>query len=158
MADSRRDRIVAAIVTRMALINGAGGYELNIVGRVKDSETNWAQDQATLPAISVFDGDAMANPTSTGQYKGTIHSMPILIRGFLTQGTTAANARKLIKDIKKAIRSGTGDKFGATADTPLVMQSREIRDAVIRNKDSFEVEGCEVEFEVQFKTDKFNAE
>lgn len=154
MADSRRQRIVAAVVTRMALINGAGSYETNIGGRVKDSETNWAQDQETLPAVSVFDGDAEAFPTSPGNPAGTIHVMPVMVKGFLKQGTTAANARKLIKDIKTAIRQ---DTKWTVASVPLVMQTREKRESITRSPESFEVEGCEVEFEVQFQTDTFDA-
>lgn len=155
MADSRRQRIVAAVVTRMAVINGAGNYVTNIAGRVKDSETNWAQDQSTLPAISVFDGDAEAVPTSTGRTLGTIHVMSVLIKGYCEQGTTAAAARNLIKDIKTAIRQD--DKW-TVSNVQLVMQTREKREGIVRNQDSFEVEGCEVEIEVQFQTDKFNSE
>lgn len=155
MADSRRQKIVSAIVTRMALINGTGSYETNIGGRVKDSETNWAQDQGSLPAISVFDGEATATPTSTGRSLGTIHSMPITIKGFCEQGTTAAAARKLIKDIKTAIR--VDDKW-TVAGVPLVMQTLEGSEGIVRSEDSFEVEGCEVNILTQFITDKFNAE
>lgn len=155
MADSKRQKIVSAVVTRMALINGAGSYETDLDSRVKDSETNWAQDQETLPAVSVFDGDATGTPSVNNRNLGTIHLMPIIIRGFLEQGTTAANARKLIKDIMTAIR--VDDKW-SVAGAPLVMQTRQVRDGILRNQDSFEVEGCEVEIEVQFLTQKFNAE
>jgi hypothetical protein len=155
MADSRRQKIVDAVVTRMKLINGAGNYVTNLANRVKDSETNWAQDQDTLPAVSVFDGDAEAIPTSTGRSFNTIHVMPVLIRGYAEQGTTAAAARTLIKDIKTAIR--TDDKW-TVSGVQLVMQTEEKREGIVRNQDSFEVEGCEVEIMVQFMTDKFNAE
>lgn len=151
MADSKRQRLVSAIVTRMALINGAGSYTTNIAARVKDSETNWAQDQDTLPAVSVFDGDAIAHPTSPAEYKAVINEMSVLIKWFGEQGTTAANARNGIKDIKTAIRQD--DKWGG-----LAMQTREVVDRVARNADTFEVEGAEVEIAIQFKTDKFNAE
>lgn len=151
MADSKRQRIVAAIVTRMALINGAGSYETNVAGRVKDSETNWAEDQGQLPAISVFDGDAIATPSSTGKATSTIHAMSVLIKYFAKQGTTAANCRKGIKDVMTAIR--VDDKFGG-----LIMQSREVRNSIVRTPESFEVEGAEVEIEVQFIGEKFNAE
>jgi hypothetical protein len=150
MADSKRQRIVSAIVTRMALINGAGDYETDVGGRVKDSETNWGQDQEHFPAISVFDGDAMGTPTSKGEPLGTIHTMAVLIKYYAEQGTTAANCRKGIKDIMTAIR--VDDKFGG-----LVMQTREGRNAIARTEGSFEVEGAEVEIEVQFKTSKLDA-
>ena len=151
MADSKRQRIVSAAITRMQAINGTGSYETNVGGRVKDSETNWAEDQSTLPAISVFDGEASATPTSTGKTLGTIHSMPLLFIYFVKQGTTAAACRKGIKDMLTAIRQD--DKFGG-----LLMQSREVRNNIVRNKDTFEVEGAEVEIEAQFITNKFNAE
>lgn len=135
----------------MALIDGTGDYETDIGSRVADSETQWAEDQDELPAISVFDGDALATATSPAASAATIHTMPVLIRGFLKQGTTASAARKLLKDIKRAVR--VDDKWGG-----LVMQTREAREAIVRNPDNFQVEACEVEIETQFKTDKFDAE
>jgi hypothetical protein len=155
MADSKRQKIVDAIVTRLKLINGAGSYTTNVANRVKDSETNWAQDQDTLPAISVFDGDAIAHPTSPANYRSTVHEMSVLIKFFAEQGSTAANARNGIKDINTAIRQD--DKW-TVAGTPLAMQTREVVSRVQRNQDSFEVEGAEVEIAVHFITGKFNAE
>ena len=137
----------------MKLIDGTGGYETDLGDRVEDSRTNWQQEE--LPAISVFDGDAIATATSPGKALGTVHSMSVLIRGAIEQGTTAANARKLLKDIQKAIR--LDDKW-KLAGVPLVMQTRPLRDAITRNPDSFEVEACEVEIDIQFITEKFNAE
>lgn len=153
MGDSKRHEIVSAIVTRMLLINGAGDYTTNVGTHVEDSRTNW--DQNELPAISVFDGDAIGTRTSTGKTLSTVHEMPVIIRGMTEQGATAANARTLIKDIQRAIR--VDDKW-IVSGTPLVMQTRQVRDAILRNPESFEVEGCEVEIEVQFLTAKFNAE
>ena len=154
MADSLRQRIVSAIVTRMALIDGTGDYETDIGERVKDSETNWAQDQDHLPAISVFDGDAAATPTSTGKSLNTFHAMPVLVRYYVKQGTTAAAARKGLKDIKTAIRQD--DKW-TVSNVKLVMKSEEVREAIVRNQETFEVEAAEVEFAVMFQTEKFNA-
>lgn len=139
-----------AIVTRLKLIDGAGSYETDVQDRVKDSETNWHEDD--YPAISVFDGDALANPTSGTNYHGVIWSMPVLVRAYATQAAAGpSNVRKLIKDINTAIR--VDDTFGG-----IVMQSRQTKEAVVRNPDSFQIEGAEVEFEVQYKLSKFNAE
>jgi hypothetical protein len=153
MGDSKREKIVSAIVTRLKLINGTGSYSTNVANRVEDSRTSW--DQNELPAISVFDGDAEGTPTSIGQTLGTIHAMPVIIRGFLEQGATAANARTLIKDIQRAIR--VDDKW-TVSNVKLVMQTRQVRDGILRNQDSFEVEAAEQVIEVQFKTAKFDAE
>jgi hypothetical protein len=155
MADSKRQKIVDAVITRMKLINGTGSYSTNVANRVKDSETNWAQDQDTLPAISVFDGDSISQGKTSVDPHSIIHTMPVLVRGYLEQGTTAAAARTLIKDILTAIRQ---DDRWTVSGTPLVMQSNEIRDSITRNPDNFEVEACEVEFECQFILQKFNAE
>lgn len=146
---------MAAIVDRMKLINGSGSYVNNIASRVKDSEADWDEAQGELPAISVFDGDAEAFPVSPNFSMATIHEMSVLIRGFCKQGTTAANARSLIKDIKTAIRQ---DLEWTVSNVKLAMQTREKRDGIVRNEESFEVEACEVEFTVQFITDTFNAE
>lgn len=154
MADSKRQRIVDAVIARMMLINGAGSYQTNIASRVKDSETNWAQDQSTLPAISIFDGDAIAHPTSPNP-RSTIHQMSVLIRGYVLRGTTAAACRTLIKDIQTAIRQ---DDRWHVSGTPLAMQTRQVRDSIVRSEESFEIEACEVEIDVQFITGKFNAE
>jgi hypothetical protein len=151
MADTKRQRIMDAVVDRMKLINGTGSYETNVNSRVKDSETNW--DEEDYPAISVFDGDALANPTSpTAGFLAVIWTMPILVRYYANQGDDGpSNVRKGIKDINTAIR--VDDTFGG-----IVMQIRPIKEAVVRSPDSFEIEGAEVEFEAQFITRKFNAE
>jgi hypothetical protein len=163
MADSRRQRIVDAVIARMMLINGTGVYETALgttidengdtVPSVADSRTHWEQDE--LPAISVFDGDAIASGRSSVDPKAIIHRMSILIRGYVVQTTTAADCRTLIKDILTAIRQ---DDRWTVSNVKLVMQSEPVKDAITRNPESFEVEACEVEFEVQFMTEKFNAE
>jgi hypothetical protein len=153
MGDSKRQKIVSAVVTRLKLINGSGGYTTNVANRVEDSRTNWQQEE--LPAISVFDGDAEGTPTSTGQTLGTIHAMPLIIRGFLEQGSTAAAARTLLKDIQRAIR--VDDKW-TVSNVKLVMQTRQVTDRILRNEESFEVEAAEQVIEVQFQTAKFDAE
>lgn len=155
MADSKRQKIVDAIVTRMKLINGTGDYTTNVANRVADSETNWSQDQETLPAISVFDGDAIANPTSQGDYRAAVHVMAVLLKYFAEQGTTAANARNGLKDMMTAIRQD--DKWHV-AGVPLAMQTREVVSRISRDPDSHEIEGAEIEIAVHFITGKFNAE
>jgi hypothetical protein len=151
--DSKRQKIVDAVIARMKLINGSGDYTTDVNDRVEDSRTNWQQDE--LPAISVFDGDAMANPTSPAEGRSVVHEMPILIKGFVEQGTTAAACRTLIKDILTAIRV---DDRWTVSNAALVMQSRPVRESITRNADSFEVEACEVEIGVFYITQKFNGE
>lgn len=151
MADSKRQKIVDAIVARMKLINGAGSYTTDVDDRVEDSRTQWAQDE--LPAISVFDGDAIAHPTSPAEARSVVHEMSVMIKGFTEQGATAANTRTLLKDILTAIRQD--DKW-TVSGAPLVMQTRPGLEAITRTPESFEIEGCQVEISVQYITAKFD--
>jgi hypothetical protein len=151
--DSKRQKIVDAVIARMLLINGSGSYTTNVRTNVADSQTSWQDED--LPAISVFDGDAIANPTSPAEAKAVVHEMPILIKGFVAQGTDASNCRTLIKDILTAIR--VDDKWHVS-NVQLVMQSRPVRESITRNPESFEVEACEVEIGVFYITEKFNGE
>lgn len=161
MPDSLRQRIVDAVVARMALIDGTGDYVTALgttrdengdaAPSVEDSRLNWEENE--LPAISVFDGDKRAiEGTSPVNPRVVRHSLPILIRGYLPANqTNARNARQMISDIYRAIR--VDDQWSL-----IVMESNEVKDAITRNEQSFEIEACEVEFEVQFKTNKFNSE
>lgn len=152
MSSVRQD-IVSAVVARMKLINGTGGYTSNVNNHVEDSRTNWNEDE--LPAISIFDGDAGTdNPEAFDKVTIVIQTMRLMIKGFVKQGTDAATARTLISDIWTAVRTDPDWTVGGHAT---VMQTRHVRDAISRNPDSFEVEACEVEIELQFITNKFNA-
>ncbi len=155
MADSARQRIVTAIVARMAAINGTGSYELDLDGRAADSRTVWHggdDDTPTeLPAVSVFDEDANPFPVIPGDYSASIWVMSILIKGYVAAGTTPTNARKLLKDIKTAIRQD--DTWGG-----LAMQTREGIERITRTAETFEVDGCELYIEPQYISNKFNAE
>lgn len=150
---SVRQNVITAAVARIKLINGTGSYTTDLNDQVEDSRTHW--DANELPAVSVFDGDAtVPDPEAFDKRPHVIQTMRILFRGYLKQGTDAATARTLAADIWTAIRQDPKWIVGSTA---LVMQSRHIRDAIVRNPDSFEVEACEVEIEVQFITQKFSA-
>jgi hypothetical protein len=165
MAEPITDRIVAQAVTQMKLISGSGSYVMTLgtsinetsgatEASVRDSETNW--DEGELPAISVFDGDAVIqDPEAFDKSAIVLQTMRLLFRGYLKQGTTARAARRLNKDILTAIRS---NPTFIVANVPLVMLTRQVRHAIVRNPNSFEVEACEVEIEVLIKNQKFNAE
>jgi hypothetical protein len=152
---SVRQSIVSAVVARMKLINGTGIYTSNVNSHVEDSRTNWDEEQ-DLPAISIFDGDAGTDsPESWDKSTIVIQTMRLMIKGFVKQGTDAATARTLISDIWKAIRT---DPDWTVGGHPVVMQTRHVRDSISRNPDSFEVEACEVEIELQFGTQKFSSD
>lgn len=139
----------------MLLIDGTGDYVNDVGTRVKDSETNWHEEQDDLPAISVFDGEAtVPDPEAVDKLSHAILVQRFLFRGYVKQGTDASAARSLIADIYTAIRT---DTQWNEANTPLVMQTRMVRHAVNRTPDNFEIEGCEVEVEMQYFVQKFTA-
>lgn len=149
-------------VARMKLISGTGSYDTtlgttidengNAAPSVRDSETNW--DETELPAISVFDGDVVNPNLEADKQPSLIVVQHLLFQGVVKLGTDAAAVRKLIKDIYTAIRV---DTQWSESGTPLVMQTRMVKHAIQRNKDSFEVEGCEVEVELQYFIQKFTS-
>ncbi len=154
MADSKRQKIVDAIVARMETILTTNGYSTNIGGRVKDWETNW--DQKELPAVSVCDLPANAADTSQdGRLDRTIWLMPVQIRIHAAQGETPANVREMVKDVQKAIRT---DPQFIVSTVPLAMQSWPETEGFMIPDDSFEISGGVLQFTVQFHTRKFDPE
>jgi hypothetical protein len=152
MPDSKRQRIVAAAVERMKLINGTGDYVTDLNDQVADSRTNWQQDE--LPAVSVFDMNAEATMTSAGGQKGAVHAMGLSFRAFVVRGSDASAVRQLLADIQTAIRQ---DETWTDGSGPIAMQTRQIGDSIIRMPESFEIDGGTVDTEVQFITKKFDA-
>jgi hypothetical protein len=166
MADPLDQKIIAGIVARLALINGTGGYNTTIAsGKIADSRPNWDQED-DLPALSVFQGTTKSAEWPQGRRK-TQHTMPVLIKGFLKRGTDASNARKLIADIKKAIRGASteanrwlDERWPAVSGTSpgLALATREGSHSIEYAEGTFEITGVQVEIEVDYLTDKFNAE
>jgi hypothetical protein len=154
MADSKRQKIVDAVVARMKTILVTNGFATDIGTTVEDSQTNWDENQ--LPAISVFDpaanAEAPANP-GTAQY--TIWTQAIQVRVYLKAETDAKNARKAIKDVWQAVRS---DSKWTLSGEQVAMFTVPVSEGFIYPPDSYEIVGVSVEFNVMYKTQKFNAE
>lgn len=164
MPEPITDRIVAQAVTQMKAINGTGDYHTalgttidsggNSGPSVEDNRTDW--DENELPAVSVFEADAtVPNPEAFDKSTIVMQTMRLLFQGSVKQGTTAQAARRLNADILRAIR--VNERF-AVAGTDLVGLTRQVRHGIVRKEGSFEVEGCQVEIEVLFATQKLNAE
>lgn len=154
MADSKRQKLVEAIVARMKTILVANGFTTDIGATVEDSRVNWQEEE--LPAISVFDlpanAESAANPANT---RHTIWMQPIQIRVSLIKGTDAKNARNAIKDIWKAVRS---DPQWTLSSEKVAMYTIPTQEGFTYPPDSFEIIGIAVEFNVVYLTAKFNAE
>lgn len=152
MADSIRQRIVSAIITRLQDISIANGYKTDIGTNVEDWRVDWQQDE--LPAISVCDMVAENNFEHSATQQ-TIRQLPIQIRIFTASSTPAADLRKMIADVEQAIRV---DDRWKVSGVGLVQHTRPLRDGFLIPEGQFEIIGGVVEIEVQYLTSKFNSE
>lgn len=158
MADSKRQKIVDAVKTRMAAISTLNGYATNLGSNVEE----WTQhlQQEDIPAAGVLSVcDMVAEAAGTdgrSDPRETIWLMPIQLRIWLPKHRTLmANLRTALKDVNRAIRQ---DDRWKVAGVGLVMISRPLREGPIVPEDSFEVAGAFLDFEVQFINQKFNSE
>lgn len=163
MAASRQQDIIAALVTRLATIDGTGGYDTDFGGRVKDSQPNWDQNSGKIPAISVFQLDTDSDERSERQFARSVtHTCKIGIRIFLLRGTDAENARKAIADVLKAIKGqGTDsndykyERFWDATNKGLTMRTIQKGHQIEYAKDSFEIVAANVDIEVEYITPKW---
>lgn len=154
MADSKRQKIVDAIVARMQTILIANSYSTNIGLNVVDWQINFQDHE--LPAVSVCDLPAQAADSSQdGKLDRTIWLMPVQIRVYAAKGETPENIREMLKDVQKAIRT---DPQFIVSNVPLLMQSWPETEGVMVPEESFEVVGAMLQFTAMFITRKFDPE
>ncbi len=109
----KRQQIIDAIVTRLKLINGAGGYYLNLNSRVYDNRVPEYADNE-IPAVNITDGDEESNQELLAGsvnywYRDLNIGITLIVNGTLA----AADVRKGIADIQLAI--STDLKWSALA-------------------------------------------
>lgn len=152
MNDSLRQKIVAAIVTRMRTILTANGYATNIGSNVYDWRTQFHEDE--LPAVSVCDLTAeTVTPDGVSNPRRVAHLLGVQIRIHAVRDETPDNIRRMIADVTRAI--GTDDRWHS-GGVGLAMTTRPVRDGFLIPQDSFEVIGGFVEIEVSYLTEKWN--
>lgn len=159
MADSKEQKLITQILTRLATIRTTApntlGYQTDIGASVRDWETNWNEDE--LPAVSVFTGttetaDPISNANDGNQIR--IHLLPVTIKVFLKAGTDAANARTAISDVFRAIRQ---DDHWIASGEELAMWTQQ-KSHAIEYAEGFEIVGAMVDISIAYHTLKFNAE
>ncbi len=169
MADSIEQKIIDAMLVRMATILTGNGFETDIGTTVFDNRPNIDQGE-DLPAINLVQGTTRTVEINDNR-RQSIRLMPVLIEAMFNRADAAeidaAYARKAIKDIYKAIRSdGTAqdgflaERWPAVEGTKpgLAMDTREKNHAIVRAETSYEITGVQVEIEVQYLSGKFNLE
>lgn len=152
MTDTKRQKIVDAVIARMQLIRTENGYETEAGARVEE----WAQrfDQAELEEqpgkaiIAVYDLPDEVSKESMHSI-GATHRLRMQVRIFISKSTPARELRKMIGDVVKAI--GTDILWGY-----LARDTEPGSEGFIVPTDSMEVAGAAVEFVVVFNTATFD--
>ena len=93
MPDTKRQKIISAIVARMETIRTANGYQTEIGAHVDDWRTNWPTEQ--MPALSVCDTVEEVEfigqqPTASRQMR----TLPVMLRVFVSGEERAADLRR----------------------------------------------------------------
>ena len=153
MADKTyRQQIVDAVMTRMAAITTANGYQTNIGSDVHDWRVNFQQDE--LPAVSVCDLETIAvnsDPRTDGL---TTWALTVQICIYSEKDTDPSIIRMMIADVTNAI--GTDDRWKVSGSN-LAIGTEPKRDGFLIPDDSFEVIGGVVEFDILYFLPRFNA-
>jgi hypothetical protein len=116
MADSKRQQIMTALITRLQTITVANGYETDIGANVNEWHvTNF--EEAELPAVDVRD------TTESVEVRGGNHdyTLSIQIETKVSGTTAAAKMRDVIGDVIKAI--GTDPSLGSLAQNVRPVQN-----------------------------------
>jgi hypothetical protein len=149
-------QIIDAVIARLGGISVTGGYLTDIGDKVEDSRPNW--DEEDFPAISVFEGTVESSPYGD-QGLTVSRTMPVMIKCFLKRQNTsaldAANARKAMADIFKAIRN---DDTWIVSGERLARHTLEKSHGIEYAEGTFEITGCQVEIEIEYFGGKFNLE
>lgn len=152
MADSLRQRIVDAVISRMQTISVVNGYQTDLGATVEDWPRRFDEAElealAAHAAIGVYDltADSKKEHVESGD---TMHRLPFQIRIFAARSVTPRNLRRMIADVILAI--GVDQTWGALAITTWPG-----RNGFVVPSESFEISGTAIEFEIQFLTETFN--
>jgi hypothetical protein len=156
MVDSIRQQIVDEIKIRLAAITPANGYETDL-GEGLILEDPPAFQEEELPALGVFDLVNQMAKDSADQ-KAIPNQLAMQVRIFLKRETNLATARKMIADVKRAIIRDPGSGAIDPRLGPVnAVDTLPEEDAIIRDPDTYQVDGAYVGFVVQFLTEPFNA-
>lgn len=144
--DTKRQRIVDAVVERVREIRVAAGYQTDLGERVEDWVTSW--DDAELPAASVCDLPEESEKANKDAKRAT-HKIPVHVRIFVGKNERPATLRKMIGDVLAAVKKDP--RWGG-----LALDTWPKTDGFVIPEDSFVIAGGAVEFVVEYATDTFD--
>ncbi len=146
MADTIRQKLVSAAITRMQTILVTNGYQTDVGARVFDWPSNL--EASEFPCLGVFDLEAQTTKDGNAALR-TPHEMALQLRIYVSSGTPATELRKMIGDVQSAV--GQDARWGG-----LAFNTAPKRDGFVIPKEAFEIAGAAVEVTIQFMTDTFN--
>lgn len=149
MADSRRELIFKAVVTRFAGITVAGGYETNLGNGVKQWRvTDFKDDE--LPLLNLRDVECITDQ-KIGHHEHRLKIEAIAVSQLdVSDGVLGGRrARKMAADLHKAI--GVDRKWGG-----LATDTNPIRDIVLIEQDKVTLASVKFEFEIVYRTGAYD--
>lgn len=146
MTDTKRQRIFDAVVARMETILTANGYQTDIGANVSEWESRF--DEEELPALSVCDLPDEVSKDSIHS-RGSKHRLLMQVRIFTSKGTKAADLRRMIGDVVRAV--GQDLTWGG-----LAIDTEPGSEGFVVPKEALEIAGGAVEFTVVFATATFD--
>jgi hypothetical protein len=147
MADTQRQQIVAALLTRLQGILTTSGYETNAGQHVFEWPDVELSEEDEMPAVVVRDTDG---PVERATNSKDLHTMVVGIECLAKGSTAPAEVRKVMGDVVKAV--GVDLWFGGLAhDTNLVGTS--IRQM---SQEDRRLGGGEIVLQIEYLTDHMN--
>lgn len=154
MPDTKRQKIVSAIIAACETIDGSGDYETTIGASVYDFQLNFQDDE--LPAMSVCDvGQELAPDDVARIEEKDCFLLEVKIRVAVSIDTRAAECRKMVGDIITMIGANRiwYDEGGAA----LTKRNVYARDEFVLDEQTFHIAAVEVTLGVLYLTEQFNA-
>lgn len=152
MADSRRQDIIDAILARFRLILIASAYETDLGKNVhvwRDTATTPFQPDE-LPALNLRDA---SNAVEQLLYNKHEHSLTITAQGFVASGAVAADVRKCLADLYKAIGV---DRKWTVATVALAFDTLPVGDEFTVQQNGTAIAGFVLTFIVKFRTTSYD--
>jgi hypothetical protein len=165
---TKRQKIVDALKPRLAAIDSSGapladGYQYQTdVGTnpIDDWPTQYQEDELKAAAgrarLGIFD---LVN-TMTQSFpreKAIPNTLPLQVRIFHSREVTPAQVRVIIADVMRAVITdpATGQRDAQLGG--LVVDMKPTEEGFIVPKETFQIDGAAVGFEVEFYAEPFNA-
>ncbi|MCA1567241.1 MAG: hypothetical protein LC803_16635 [Acidobacteria bacterium] len=146
MADTKRQKIVDAVIVRMQTIRIENGYQTDVGVLVEDWPERFDDDQ--LPALGVCDLPDDITKENKSSLRVT-HKLRVQVRFFVRGGTRPRELRKMMGDVVKAV--GVDMTWG-----DLATDTEPASEGFIIPTEAMIVAGGAVEFIIEYLTDTFD--